>query len=154
MHSIHDLVSTRCFNRGSTRFDPNEGALDSVDSTRYSKRGSTRCDPHEVALDLVSTRYSNEETLDFDETRYQTLDFNQILVSLEQTLDFDKSSLGPGSLVGNREKKIRERSEPSGYWTPSLLPARLVSLANLIFFALFPTKEPGPRLDKRRNPSD
>ena len=79
MHSIHDLVSTRCFNRGSTRFDPNEGALDSVDSTRYSKRGSTRCDPHEVALDLVGTRYSNEGTLDFDETRYQTLDFNQIL---------------------------------------------------------------------------
>ena len=154
MHSIHDLVSTRCSKRGSTRLDPNEGALDSVDSTQYSKRGSSRYDPHDVALDLVSTRYSNEGTLDFDETRYQTLDFNQILVSLGQTLDFDKSSLGPGSLVGNREKKIRERSEPSGYWTPSLLPARLASLANLIFFALFPTKEPGPRLDKRRNPSD
>ena len=91
------------YKRGSNRFDPNEGALDSVVSTRYSKRGSTRCDPHDVALDLVSTRYSNEGTLDFDETRYQTLDFNEILVSLEQTLDFDKSSLGPGSLVGNKE---------------------------------------------------
>ena len=38
-------------------------------------------------------------------------------------------SLGPGSLVGNRAKKI---GEPSGY---------------SIFFALFPTKEPGPRLE-------
>ena len=27
MHMIDDLVSTRCFNRGSTRFDPHEGAF-------------------------------------------------------------------------------------------------------------------------------
>ena len=64
-------------------------------------------------------------------------------------------SLGPGSLVGNRAKKIGARSEPSGYWrmgegsvAPSPLPYPFGSLHSPIFFALYPTKEPGPRLDQ------
>ena len=60
-------------------------------------------------------------------------------------------SLRPGSLAGNRMKKIGQRREPNG------LPARLASFADYLFiylfiyyfffFALFPTKEPGPRLN-------
>ena len=65
-------------------------------------------------------------------------------------------SLGPGSLVGNRAKKIGERSEPSGDWreeegdaaSPSPLPTQLASLADF-FFSLFPSNEPGPRLEHR-----
>ena len=67
-----------------------------------------------------------------------------------------KNSLGPGSFVGNRAKNIGERS---GYWRPgkgateppppplSYPPGSL--RLPILFFAPFPTKEPGPRLWKK-----
>ena len=48
-----------------------------------------------------------------------------------------KPSLGPGSLVGNRAKKNRRAK-------------RVEQVVRVIFFAPFPTKEPGPRLIKAK----
>ena len=48
------------------------------------------------------------------------------------------SSLGPGSLVGKRTKNIGERSNPSA------VPGE--GEGGTVLAALFPTKEPGPRL--------
>ena len=57
-------------------------------------------------------------------------------------------SLGPGSLVGSRAKKSRQakraRQVLGTDTRTSPLPAQLAM--SLIFFTLFPTKEPGPRL--------
>lgn len=66
----------------------------------------------------------------------------------------DLSSLGRGSLVGNRLKEIGEWSELSWFWeregasitpSPSLLSIKLASLTNL-FSPDSPLKQLGPRL--------
>ena len=56
------------------------------------------------------------------------------------------SSLGPGSLVGNRAKKIKLASEASRAGIKEGVQYPLGSLRSRIFCSLFPTKEPGPRL--------
>ena len=56
------------------------------------------------------------------------------------------SSLGPGSLVGNRAKKIKLASEASRAGSKEGVQYPLGSLRSRIFSSLFPTKEPGPRL--------
>ena len=54
--------------------------------------------------------------------------------------------------MGNRAKKIGERSKPSGYskgGAPLFLStSRSARFAPLFFFTLFPTKEPGSRFIK------
>ena len=83
-----------------------------------------------------------------------------------------KNSLGPGSLVGKKRQKMgwkgvqkqlaSERSEPSGGLAkgkgrrlfPPKSPARLTYLfltLSILFFAFYPTKEPGPRLGDKLN---
>ena len=86
-----------------------------------------------------------------------------------------KNSLGPGSLVGKKRQKMgwkgvqkqlaSERREPNGGLAkgkghrlfPPKSPARLTWLTylfltlSILFFAFYPTKEPGPRLGKKLN---
>ena len=84
-----------------------------------------------------------------------------------------KNSLGPGSLVGKKRQKMgwkgvqkqlaSERSEPSGGLATGkgrrLFPSQVTRSARLagfftlsiLFFAFYPTKEPGPRLGEKLN---
>ena len=85
----------------------------------------------------------------------------------------EKNSLGPGSLVGKKRQKMgwkgvqkqlaSERSEPSGGLATGkgrrLFPSQVTRSARLarfftlsiLFFAFYPTKEPGPRLGEKLN---